>query len=452
MFETTLKILLITGLLFFSFWFYHITSAGQVNLQLVTLSGVAGSGLNEFIINVISDMPLAGLGFRLKDTPDVLTVTSGQVISPSGKFDIAFNDEAQKGTKQVTLALSGSANIASGISHQIKFYYDIAQDAPLGNVNLTLEEVEAIDANNNKITPSYSSGVLKVIDYGSLNPPSNSGYGDVYPDNLDGTCGDGAVDIFDILEEGDLVLGAEQPTACQKKKADVPTGSTPNCSAPNNVIDIFDQISVIDKVVNRPCCLDLQSKFIRTPLNIKAKQVVSGSYVIWSWSKIEEAEKYIMRKYNGINCDESQKIGDQTILNSSNPEWKQTVSSSKEDNYSIRIQSQKGTNVSPWSRCVNSVPPPPWYAESVPVNSGVLLIWGEVPEIASAWGYHLEIYEGAGCSNKYLTSILTSAGLTSYDYSPGSITNSKVISYFVRACYDPWSCSIPTRCWTTVLK
>lgn len=442
MIKKIIKILLIIICIFIVFKSYQAFSAGQVSFTILPGSGYPGTGLNEVVINVINSVPINSIGFNLKDSPDVLTVTQIQISSASGKYTGFFNNSVEKGTIQVTIPDSNVA--AAGSSYQIKLLYDISQTASAGKVNLSFSDVKVRDNNNETIEATYSNGSFKIINYGS-NTANSVNFGDVYPAS---SCGNGIVDIFDVLEVIDFSLGRTQPTACQKQKADVFTGNSSNCTKPNGVVDVFDVIAISDYSIGKPNCFNEQSNVLKTPLNIKVKQVSGGSYIIWAWDKVEEAEKYTIQKYAGINCDENKKIGDIIYFNSSNPEWKQIVSSNKDDNYSIRIQSQKGTQKSQWSRCVNSIPPPPWYAESAQANSGVLLVWGGVPEIASAWGYKLDVYEGAGCSNKYLTGISTSAGLTSYHYTgPG-----KVISYYVRACYDAWSCSMPTACWTTVLK
>ena len=44
-------------------------------------------------------------------------------------------------------------------------------------------------------------------------------------------CGDGVVDIYDIMCEVDLALTATTPNDCQLARADVPTGTPPNCFA-----------------------------------------------------------------------------------------------------------------------------------------------------------------------------------------------------------------------------
>jgi len=80
--------------------------------------------------------------------------------------------------------------------------------------------------------------------------------GDVYPSD---TCGDGVVNIFDILEEIDIVLGIMEPLECQETQADVPTGlptCADDCTPPDDEINIFDILVLIDKALERVNCCD----------------------------------------------------------------------------------------------------------------------------------------------------------------------------------------------------
>jgi hypothetical protein len=94
--------------------------------------------------------------------------------------------------------------------------------------------------------------------------------GDIYPQDClggpcaDTDCGDGTVDILDILEGLDIVLGLQTATACQIDNGDVPNGvppycgnppGTPNCEGDGD-IDIFDVLVMIDKALGKMNCCD----------------------------------------------------------------------------------------------------------------------------------------------------------------------------------------------------
>ena len=67
-------------------------------------------------------------------------------------------------------------------------------------------------------------------------------------------CGDGVVDIYDIMCEVDLALTATAPNDCQAPRADVPTGTPPWCTAPDGEINILDIMVLIDMALNRQDC------------------------------------------------------------------------------------------------------------------------------------------------------------------------------------------------------
>ena len=96
--------------------------------------------------------------------------------------------------------------------------------------------------------------------------------GDIYPQDCIGgpcggsgdTCGDGVVDLFDILEAIDIILGLQEATICQIENGDVPNGmppycgnpaGTPNCEGDGDV-DIFDVLVMIDKALGKANCCD----------------------------------------------------------------------------------------------------------------------------------------------------------------------------------------------------
>ena len=95
--------------------------------------------------------------------------------------------------------------------------------------------------------------------------------GDIYPqDCIGGTCGaktccgDGVIDLFDILEAVDIILGLQVATPCQLFNGDVPNGMPPYCGNPPGTpncqgdgdIDIFDVLVMIDKALGKMNCCD----------------------------------------------------------------------------------------------------------------------------------------------------------------------------------------------------
>jgi len=71
-------------------------------------------------------------------------------------------------------------------------------------------------------------------------------------------CGDGVVDIYDIMCEVDFALTVTTPDDCQAMRANVPTGTPPDCIAPStepdNPINILDVMVIIDMALDRSDC------------------------------------------------------------------------------------------------------------------------------------------------------------------------------------------------------
>lgn len=121
-----------------------------------------------------------------------------------------------------------------------------------------------IDADNIVVTDQQGYDIgAEVGDGGSICP---FGCGDVEPGDDTGTpgwdCGDGEVNIFDILEEVALAVGTKTPDACQAMRADVPTGTIPYCNDPDGVVDILDLMVIIDMALDRPDCCSYYYKGI----------------------------------------------------------------------------------------------------------------------------------------------------------------------------------------------
>jgi len=79
--------------------------------------------------------------------------------------------------------------------------------------------------------------------------------GDINNPIGDDQCGDNIVDIFDILEEVDIILERKEITQCQFEKGNLKTGTPPNCLEKDEEIDIFDLLVIIDKTLEKENCV-----------------------------------------------------------------------------------------------------------------------------------------------------------------------------------------------------
>jgi hypothetical protein len=91
----------------------------------------------------------------------------------------------------------------------------------------------------------------KGIPCGDVWPPESS------PGAMD--CGDGEVDMYDIIGMIDLAFELITAEACQLTRADVPTGTPPFCLPPDGYTNILDVMVIIDRTLGRVnCCRNFE--------------------------------------------------------------------------------------------------------------------------------------------------------------------------------------------------
>jgi hypothetical protein len=107
------------------------------------------------------------------------------------------------------------------------------------------ENIVVSDYNGFQLTASALPAQVCPIVCGDVCPPDNPGPG--------WDCGDGRVDIYDIMCEVDFALTTIADT-CQLYRADVPTGTPPWCTEPDGEVNILDIMVLIDMSLNRQDC------------------------------------------------------------------------------------------------------------------------------------------------------------------------------------------------------
>ena len=119
------------------------------------------------------------------------------------------------------------------------------------------ENIIASDYNGFDLAEAGVSGTICPVVCGDVCPAGSGTAQD---------CGDGVIDIYDIMCEVNLALAADlladpgTPEAlgnaneCQQPRADVPTGTPPDCTAPDGYVTIMDVMVLIDAALNRQDC------------------------------------------------------------------------------------------------------------------------------------------------------------------------------------------------------
>jgi hypothetical protein len=190
----------------------------------------------------------------LVDVGDCLTCT-GCNADPDRALDYTCSaNEQADGSCKVVLATFNPAGLIEEGSGDI-FTVDYVGDCP-GCVIITAgTTVNVADRFGDPLCACFEDG--EICEFAC---------GDIYPREclpLDPECGDGVVDIFDILEEIDFILNVIDPSLCQEGRADVPTGTPPYCGCvgdeicqTDGVIDIFDLLVIIDMALGKANCCD----------------------------------------------------------------------------------------------------------------------------------------------------------------------------------------------------
>ena len=190
--------------------------------------------------------PVKGMEIEILDADNWLTIREAKACGRAeiSGFTCSFS-ELGNGAVRVVLASPGAATIKKGIGPVITLKYRVSSSAS-PNTCIALDPVKV------KVAREDGTNIQTLADSGTFCFTSDS-WGDVYPE---GTCGDGQVDIFDILEEIGFALGSDSPIPCQFVAGDVPNGTPPNCVQPDEYIDILDVLVVIEKALGINNCAD----------------------------------------------------------------------------------------------------------------------------------------------------------------------------------------------------
>ena len=257
--------ILLTQLVLYLFFlnFFLSLSHADVTLTIGYFSGAPNSYNNPVKVSLDNpDDEVKGVQVDVCDVDDYLipSINACEITDRTPGFTCLLN-ELQNGCLRVILFSSIDELIDEGKGPIFTLKYDVSKEAPSGECrDLNPENVRVSDEFKNIITvyTSYGEFCFFVC-------------GDVYPQEhptSDILCGDGKVDIFDILEEIDIVLGIQTASECQKMDyhGDVPLGMPPYCGEPAGIsppncetdgeIDIFDALIIIDKVLGKMNCCD----------------------------------------------------------------------------------------------------------------------------------------------------------------------------------------------------
>ena len=204
------------------------------------------------------EIPVGGFQMDLcEDIDDCLVCTECELTERTVVFDCMVNELENGCCRVILFAKHPGGLINPGECNIVRIVYEIS-DAPE-----CCDICIGIDGENIVISDEYGYEITGAI--GDLGAVCPFVCGDVYPGESSpgaGDCGDGVIDLFDILEEVAFAIGTDTPDDCQGNptgpRDDVPTG-TPiilpaQCLPPNLQIDVLDVMVIIDMGLDRQDC------------------------------------------------------------------------------------------------------------------------------------------------------------------------------------------------------
>jgi hypothetical protein len=196
---------------------------------------------------------VGGIQFDICDTPDCLTCIDCELTERTVMFDCAVLELPNGCCRVIMFCKNPGCAINPGECTIVTVVQQTQCNEGCGGdcIIETFGNIVASDYDGHPLAGSGVAGSVCPVVCGDVCPPGSGSGND---------CGNGEVDIYDIMCEVDFALTATVPNDCQAPRADVPTG-TPglggpgeDCIAPDGEINILDVMVLIDMALNRQDC------------------------------------------------------------------------------------------------------------------------------------------------------------------------------------------------------
>jgi hypothetical protein len=224
------------------------------DITLIKQSGYYQPPTGDEVVTIKNKICLAnpqeligGIQFDLCDTPDCLTCIDCELTERTVMFDCAVLELPNGCCRVIMFCKNPGCAINPGECDIVTLVMQTNGNPECGE-DCIIEEITGIvasDYDGRWVFGVGTPGSLCPVVCGDVCPPGSGTAND---------CGDGVVDIYDIMCEVDLALTATAPNDCQLPRADVPTGTPPNCTAPDGSVNILDIMVLIDMALNRQDC------------------------------------------------------------------------------------------------------------------------------------------------------------------------------------------------------
>jgi hypothetical protein len=244
--------------IFFLFAFLSMSNA-QVSLTVGYGTGYPGSSGRRVAINLDNQSDVVGgVQIDICDVDDYLTATACNTTERTPDF-ICQSYEQKNGCVGVVVYSPTCSVISEGTGPIVTLSYDVSEDAPPGECrDLNPGNEVILDGLGSELPSAVNPGNFCFIGCGDICPPDD-------PATPEWDCGDGVVDIYDLMCQVEFVMTATTPDECQVQRIDLPTGtpgvfgSCPGedvggCCPPDGMVDILDVMVIIDIAQGRPDC------------------------------------------------------------------------------------------------------------------------------------------------------------------------------------------------------
>ena len=238
-----------------------VVEVGKVTIDIEDVSTKKGSGSFEVpvsLVNPYNSVKALTVDICECEGGDDKMACDSCTIDPDRALDFNCSaHEMDNGCCRVVLYSNDpSALIFEGTGPVLNVQYEASEDCNSCNC-LRPVNMKVSDRFNEELCACQSPGDVCF-----------KSCGDIYPQDCLGPgcapCGDDVVNLYDILEAVDIILGDQTPTACQLEHGDVPNGKPPYCGEPAGTfncgsdgdIDVFDLLVIIDMAQGRANCCD----------------------------------------------------------------------------------------------------------------------------------------------------------------------------------------------------
>jgi len=190
--------------------------------------------------------------YDMADDPvDCMTCTDCELTERTTPFDCAVLELPNGCCRVLLFCKNPSCAINPVLSNIATIVYEMHELSPecpgMACIKQISENIIASDYDGYLLTVSRLPGTVCPFVCGDVCPPDDD-------ETSVWDCGDSVVDVYDIMCEVDFALTAASPDDCQAMRADVPTGTPPNCAPPDGVIDILDILVIVDMALDRQDC------------------------------------------------------------------------------------------------------------------------------------------------------------------------------------------------------